>query len=303
MKIGIVLVNYNQNKLTWGCLESLSKIDRGGNSIEVFVVDNNSNKAFEIKREAYKNLKVKIIQNDENLGFAQGSNKGIIQALKSKCDYVLILNNDTTHEKGFLVKLLEMLEDPASGIASPKIYFSKGREFHKDRYQESDLGKVIWYAGGILDWDSVLASHRGVDEVDRGQFDKVSDTDFATGCCMLIKKEVFDKIGYFDKNYFLYLEDLDFSQRAKIAGFKIVFEPSSIIWHYNAASTGGSGSNTQDYFITRNRMLFGNKHAGFRAKFALTRESLKLLVFGRKWQKQGIKDYYLGRFGKGDFPI
>ena len=303
MKIGIVLVNYNQNEKTWDCLDSLSQVDKEGFSVEIFVVDNNSNPPLENKDKEYKNLEIKVIRNGENLGFAQGSNVGIKQALENGDEYILILNNDTTLDKNFLIKLLKAFKDISVGIASPKIYFSKGREFHKDRYEEKDLGKVIWYAGGILDMGNVLASHRGVDEVDRGQFDKVIETDFATGCCMLVKKEVFEKIGLFDGKYFLYLEDLDFSQRAKRAGFKIVFEPSSIIWHYNAASTGGSGSNLQDYFIARNRMLFGMKYASLRTKLALIRESLSLAISGRKWQKVGIRDFYIGRFGKGSFNL
>lgn len=302
MKIGIVLVNYNNNKLTLDCLESLSHVVAGDYDVEIIIIDNNSKPVIEIDRD-YENIKTKLIRNKENFGFAKGSNIGIKEALKSGSEYVLILNNDTTHDKNFLINLTKRMKDKSVGIVSPKIYFSKGREFHKDRYKESDLGKVIWYTGGILDMKNVLASHRGVDEVDRGQFEEPIETDFATGCAMLVGKEVFEKIGFFDEKYFLYLEDLDFSQRAKIAGFKIFFEPSSLIWHYNAASTGGSGSNTQDYFITRNRMLFAMKYASSKTKLAILRESIKLLISGRKWQRRGILDYYLGRFGKGSFPI
>lgn len=303
MKIGIVLVNYNQNKITRECVDSLSKVDRSNNELEIFIVDNNSRENFEIKKEDYKNINVKLIKNNENLGFAQGSNIGIKEALNNGNDYVLILNNDTTQDAKFLLNLTSAMKNSSVGIVSPKIYFSKGREFHKDRYRKSDLGKVIWYAGGILDWNNVLASHRGVDEVDNGQFDKVSNTDFATGCAMLVKREVFDKIGLFDERYFLYLEDLDFSQRVRVAGLEIVFEPRSFIWHYNAASTGGSGSDVQDYFITRNRLLFAMKYASLRTKLALLRESIKLLISGRKWQRVGIRDFYLRRFGKGSFNL
>ena len=60
---------------------------------------------------------------------------------------------------------------PKIGLVSPKIYFAPGFEFHKDRYKEEDLGKVIWYAGGEFDWDNIGNIHRGIDEVDQGQYD------------------------------------------------------------------------------------------------------------------------------------
>ena len=107
----------------------------------------------------------------------------------------------------------------------------------------------------------------------------------------------------FDNRYFLYFEDSDLSQRLKKAGYKILFYPKAILWHKNAGSTGGSGSSLQDYFTTRNRMIFGLKFAPLRSKIALIRESLRLLSSGRQWQKKGIRDFYLRRFGKGTFPL
>ncbi|GAG55887.1 unnamed protein product, partial [marine sediment metagenome] len=157
---------------------------------------------------------------------------------------------------------------------------------------------VIWYAGSRMDWENVLASHRGVDEVDIGRYQRMEETDFATGCCMLVKREVFEKIGLFDKKYFLYWEDNDFSQRAKKAGFKVYFAPEAVIWHKNAGSSK-SGSFLHDYYLTRNRLLFAFKYASLRAKIALIKESIIKLFKGRKWEKKGIIDFYLGRFGKG----
>ena len=98
----------------------------------------------------------------------------------------------------------------------------------------------------------------------------------------------------------MYFEDTDLSQRLKLAGKKIVYDPSGVIWH-KVAQSSGIGSNLNDYFTTRNRMLFGMKYASFRTKIALLRESVRLLISGRKYQKQGIKDFYLGRFGKGSW--
>ena len=104
-------------------------------------------------------------------------------------------------DKDFLVELLKTFaEEKDCGIVSPKIYFAKGHEFHKDRYQESELGKVIWYAGGRIDWQNIIASHRGVDEVDKGQFDKLEKTGFASGCCAMLKRTVLGKADYSTKD-------------------------------------------------------------------------------------------------------
>ena len=86
----------------------------------------------------------------------------------------------------------------------------------------------------------------------------------------------------------------------KNRGWKVLYEPKGIVWH-KVAQSSGIGSNLNDYFITRNRMLFGMRYASLRTKFALAKESIKLLLNGRKWQKIGVRDFYLGRFGRGSW--
>jgi GT2 family glycosyltransferase len=300
-KVLVTLVNFNGNKDTLSCLDSLDKVKIQEFDLSVVVVDNASREIFKADRK-YQNFDLKIIRSDTNLGFAGGQNLGIKWGLENGIDYFCVLNNDVLLDENFLVELLGTFEiEKNCGIVSPKIYFAKGHEFHKDRYKEEDLGKVIWYAGGYVDWQNIIASHKGVDEVDRGQFDKLEKTDFASGCSEMIKKEVFEKIGLFDEKYFLYYEDNDLSQRAKKSGFEIYYQPKSILWHINAGSTGGSGSELQDYYITRNRLLFGFKYASFKTQFALVRESLRLILSGRPSQKKGAKDFYLKKFGKGSY--
>lgn len=298
MKIFVSVLTFNDNKDTLECLESLDKINKDKHELNVVVVDNASDKSFAINKR-FKNFNLKIIRNKENLGFSGGHNVAIDYSLKNGADYVLILNNDTEVEKNFLIKLLNAFKGK-TGIAVPKIYFAKGFEFHKDRYKVSQLGKIIWYAGGEMDWENVYSIHIGVDGVDKEVWNE-KETEIATGCCMLVKREVFEKVGSLDDKYFLYYEDADFSVRVKKAGFLIVFVPDSIVWHKNAQSTGGSGSDLQDYYTTRNRLYFGFKYAPMRTRIALFKESLKHLFFGRKWQKIGVQDYYLGIIGKGSF--
>jgi GT2 family glycosyltransferase len=298
----VSLLNFNGRKNTLECLESLKKINLADIKLTVLIVDNNSTEPLDLKDDVQGEIKIKVIKNKNNLGFSGGNNVGIRYALKNNADYILLLNNDTYVDPNFLTELLKTAEkDKSFGILVPKIYFAPGFEFHKDRYAKEQLGKVFWYAGGKMDWNNVIGSNRGVDEVDKGQFDKTEETEIATGCCMLISREVSEKIGYFDEEYFLYYEDADLTIRAKNNGFKIMYVPGSIIWHKNAGSVGGSGSVLQDYYITRNRLLFGFRYAPARSKLALFRESLALLFKGRQWQKRGVIDFYLEKFGKGSY--
>ncbi|MBI5619624.1 glycosyltransferase family 2 protein [Candidatus Gottesmanbacteria bacterium] len=193
--------------------------------------------------------------------------------------------------------MVEVFTDPDIGIAGSKIYFAKGHEYHRDRYKKDERGKVIWYAGGVIDWDNMYASHRGVDEVDQGQFNRIQETPFVTGCSMMIKKEVFDKIGLLDQRLFAYLEDVDFCVRAKQAGYKLLYVPQSVIWHTNAGSSG-VGSDTHQYYMTRNRLLVGFRYAPLRTKFALLREATRTIIGGSSIRRKAVLDALIGRLGK-----
>lgn len=302
-RLAIVTVNYNTAKDTNTLLDSIEKLNKKGISLHTFIIDNGSNDVYELPHHTTKGTTT-LIRSEENTGFSGGYNLGIKNALKEVYDYILIVNNDTTMEPDLVEKLLEVLESkPEIGAVTPKIYFAKGHEFHKERYTPEELGNVFWYAGGFTDWNHVISVHRGVDEVDKGQYDTVQEIDFASGCCILFKKEVLEKVGLFDEDYFLYYEDADLNERIKRAGYKIYYVPEAILRHENASSSGGAGRGNvlQDYFITRNKMLFGMKYAPLRTKIALIRESLRLFTSGRPYQKKAIKDYYLKRFNKGTF--
>ncbi len=297
-KIFVNLITFNDSTSTNECLRSLEKLNKKGFELFVVVVDNGSKERFEVKREYSFNLK--ILYSEDNLGFSGGQNYGIKYALKENADFIVVLNNDTVTDENLIVELLGSFDDPKIGVVCPKIYFAKGYEYHKDRYAEKDLGKIFWYAGGVIDWKNVFGNHRGVDEVDKGQYNLREEIEVATGCCMMVGREIFEKVGMFDENFFLYYEDADLSMRLKKQGFKIIYEPKAILWHKNAVATG-SGSPLQDYYITRNRLVFGFRYAKPRVKVALFRESLKILINGRKWQKTGVRDFYLRKLGSGSY--
>jgi len=178
-KIAVVILNWNQAHLTIECLRSVlkSRLDNKV-SLEIVVVDNNSqdnsvkmfkNLKLELENSIkIRNCKLKIIVNNDNLGFTGGNNIGIRYALKDEADFVFILNNDTEIKNDCILELWKTFSKNENiGIVAPKIYYAPGFEFHKDRYKESDLGKVIWFAGGKIDWNNILGQHIGVDEVDK----------------------------------------------------------------------------------------------------------------------------------------
>ncbi|HEV2339171.1 MAG TPA: glycosyltransferase family 2 protein [Patescibacteria group bacterium] len=300
-KIFLVTLQYNTDKETHDWLHSVKKMDKAGFDVQFVIVDNASKIPFVLSKNEQDD-KTHLIRSGTNTGFAGGNNIGIRYSLKNGADFVMVINNDTIVEKNLLKELLSVLDsDEKIGIAAPKIYFAKGHEFHKERYAKEETGKVFWYAGGHTDWANVMSVHRGVDEVDYGQYDTIQKVSFASGCCMLIKKEVLKKVGLFDERYFLYYEDADLCERVQRAGYSMMYAPKAVMWHINAASSGGSGNKLQDYFLTRNRMLFGMSYAPLRTKLSLLRESIRLLFNGRVMQQKGILDFYLRKFGKGTY--
>ena len=302
--VSIIILTTNALNMTKEQLVDIAKLDVDGLDAECLVVDNGSKDGTEDAIKNYKlpNMKYKFIQSGANLGFAGGNNVGIKDALKRGIDYIILMNNDLILPKDIVKKLVGYMENNSDvGIASPKMYFAKGYEFHKDRYKESDKGKVIWYAGGIIDRKNVYSLHRGVDEIDHGQYDKIEETDFANGAVVIVRRELFEKVGLLDDSFFLYWEDADFSEGVRRAGFKVMYFPKTKMWHKVSASTGGSGSPTNDYFLTRNRFYYSMRYSPLRTKFAVLRDTIRLIFTGRIWQKWGAIDAILGRKGMGQW--
>lgn len=301
-KLSIVVLTIDSTAMVKQELDDISKLNTKGLDVSCVVVDNGATDETEkaIKNYKFKNIKYKYIRTGKNLGFSGGNNVGIKHSLKNKSDYVLVLNDDMELSKDLLLELVTFMnKNPKVGIVSPKIYFAKGYEFHRDRYKQSEKGKVIWYAGGNIDWDNIYSSHRGVDEVDRGQYDKPVKTDVACGACMLVRKEVFEKVGLLDEDLFLYWEDADFSRRVIKNGFDLYYLPTTAVWHKVSASAGGSGSKSNDYFLVRNRLYFAMRYAKLRTKVAVLRDTLKLAFVGRDWQKLGARHALIGLKGAG----
>ena len=210
----------------------------------------------------------------ENKGYAYGLNTGLRVAMQDECVQFACLNNDTRVSRDFVKKATESIEIYPASLIGGKIYYEKGYEYHKDRYQKSELGKVLWYAGGILDWKNALTLHRGVDEVDFGQYDTREETQFVTGCLMCFDKGLIDKAGMIDESYFLYYEDADWCERIKRAKLHLYYDPGIVIFHKNAQSTGGAGSALHADYQKKNRLRFGLKYAPLKTKLHLLKQAI-----------------------------
>src|SRR3989339_1320049 len=266
--IGLITVNYNQYKLTEEFLGSLLTVKDCSN-ISVFIADVSSKKVeFRLTKKYPFEIKISSLP---NFGYAYGINQGVKFFSESSIDKFCAINNDIIFDKDFVIEAEKSFQK--YDIFGGKIYYAPGFEYHK-KYKKDEIGKVIWYAGGINDWRNVYTHHKGVDMVDKGQFETVEVTDFITGCMLFFNKKIVNKVGLWNEKYFLYYEDSDFCERVKMAGFKLIYNPKVIIWHKNAQSTGGSGSSLHRKYQQKNRLIFGLKYAPFRTKLHLLKNFL-----------------------------
>ncbi len=302
--ISIIIVNYNTPDDTKATVQSLSKINHSGFDYRIIVVDNGSKEILNFSRIFLKkNTKVDLLRSESNLGFSGGNNLGIQHAIDHyDSDYYLLLNSDTVVDKNFLQALYDMAKkDPKIGLACSKIYFHRGYEFFENSYNEAEKHHVLWYVGGKVDWTNLLSYHIGIDEVDRGHFDLAKETDYATGCSMLISREVIERVGRLDDHFFLYSEDVDFSLRVQEAGLKVMYCPESVVYHKIGRSTGGAGSPLQQYYQTRNRLFLTFRHAPMRSKLTAVHLILNILRSGNKSERKAVWDLVIGRMGKQAF--
>ena len=291
--VHIILLNYNGYKDTIDCIKSLQSIDYP--NYKIVIVDNKSTNGSEryIKDFIQGMDDIHFIQTGQNLGFSGGNNVGIKWSLENNADYICLLNNDTTVEPDFLSILVkEMQENEEIGISAGKIMY----------YSRPD---IIWSAGGYIDEGKCLGYHYGINCNDSNEYNIKKEVTFLTGCLQLISADVLKKIGLYDEEYFLYMEDVDFCYRAKLAGYKIIYVPNSKIYHKVSASTGGEQSPMVLYYMTRNVMLFNKKFKETltnRIKFE-TYWKLKMILdrFRRKdkykYIQEGLKDHKNGVYG------
>lgn len=243
-KVYVIIVNYNNYNDTIECVKSLKKVNY--TNFHIVIVDNNSS------NDSVKKLKkalstCRIIELNENLGFAGGNNEGIKYALDSGAEYVLLLNNDTLVKSDFLINMMSEFEDDLVGMVGSKIMYY------------SDKNR-IWFGGGKIDWFKFIGVNIGMKEVDSKCYNNRCEVDFISGCCMLIKSSVFKVVGLLPEEYFMYYEDVDFCVKVRKSGFKLIYQPSSVIYHKVSISSGGENSIFSIKFMTRNKLVFMKKY-------------------------------------------
>ncbi len=248
--LSIISINYNGLKDTCELIDSLPLENA---SLEVIIVDNGSSKdeATELEK---RYPQINVIRSSRNLGFAGGNNLGI-QAAHGK--YLLFLNNDTIlkPQTSDLKPLIARLESSDEiGMVSPKIRFTWGN--HPIQYAGyTPLSKITLRNQSI-----------GCGEDDQGQYDTPHPTSYAHGAAMMVKQKVIDKVGMMPECYFLYYEELDWSEMIHRAGYEIWYEPACTIYHKESQTTGRQ-SPLKTYYITRNRLIFAKRNINKHLKF------------------------------------
>ena len=240
--VAVVILTWNQRNLTVDCLASLAELDYPADRLQTIVVDNGSaDGTAQAIRERYST--VTVLENDENLGFAEGNNVGIRHALRGPADYVMLLNNDTAVDPSMLNELLAVIEpDSTVGIVGPKmLYF--------------DQPNVIWCAGNRLDWRSGDSIRLQAERPDKGLDQPPKEVDFITGCAICLRRCVIEQIGLLDSRFFIYYEETDWCMRARGAGWRTLYVPRARLWHKVSAAMGSTSPAT-DYYMNRNVLLF-----------------------------------------------
>lgn len=221
----MIVLTWNGKALTMDCLKSLMAMAYP--NTDVIVVDNHSTDGTADAVRAAWGGRVTLIENPKNLGFAKGNNVGIQHALERGAEWILLLNNDTVVDHGLVDHLVAAADRwPDAGIFGPKIYYAAPPD-------------QIWFAGGEVFLGRGTARHIGIRERDMGQYDTPHEVDYISGCALMARREVFEKIGGLDPAYEAYFEDTDFCMRARRNGFGVRFVPEGRVWHRISASTGG----------------------------------------------------------------
>lgn len=294
-RVAAVVLSWNRRADTLACLRSLRGVEY--EPLDAIVVDNGSRDGTpEAVVAAFPD--VELIRNGSNLGYAEGMNAGMRRALDRGAEYVLLLNNDTAFDRGFLARLVEEGErSPGAAALCPQINFASPPH-------------LVWYAGARFDpargYHGRMTGYR---EPEWEQPAGVRETDRACGAAMLIRREALERVGLFAPALFAYDEDTEWSLRARRRGYSLLVVPESRVWHHVSASSGGESSPDTLYYHTRNVLEVVERYAplGRRGTFrrratVLGAHAAQALRSGRPGEGlratlDGFRDFRRGRFG------
>lgn len=258
--ISIIIVNFNTGKFIFRCIDSISKFllkDK-----EIVVVDNNSNDGSLEKLKIRKDIR--LVENNENLGFAKAVNRGLQIA---KGDFIFILNPDTELTKDSVGYLFEFArQNKEVGIVAPKLLNPDG-SVQPSCYHDPTL----------------LAAFREYFADIKGAFSKYAPpgsepvkVDSVVGAAMFLSRRVIDKVGMFDERYFMYFEDLDYCRRIRNKGFNVYYLPRSKIYHEHGGVTRTVPESAKRWLIESSIVYHGK----------MGHNLLTLILWlGQKWSK------------------
>lgn len=295
----VIVLQYNKWDTTLSCLESLMTSDCEG--LSIVVVDNasaardrNGARLFVEQSEFQqqpnaKSPKLHFIQNEHNLGYGGGNNVGIQFALENGANYIFILNNDATVASNTIRELVDALEsNPKAGIAQACIV------------EDNRMA----YAGGPVRWLTPFQIH-----TTERQAGSLHSNQYAIGAGMMVRSNVFQCIGGFREEWFLYYEDADFSFRTREVGYEVIAVPDARVTHNISTSTRDLGAARRLYYEYRNGSAFFARHGSFAIRFLLPfwafftilKQLVKLAIRRHPAESRAIisafVDYYSGTFG------
>ncbi|HCS65805.1 MAG TPA: hypothetical protein DIW64_18030 [Cellvibrio sp.] len=283
----VVIVNYNGSVDTAACLSSLYASEDVPRAV---VVDNTPNDP-ELRKIMVSYPNVNYISAPYNLGFGGGNNLGINWAVsQTDCEFIFIFNNDAIVQPGTIAMLEGVLDNhPEAGMATPRIVFM-------------DKPEVLWYGGGEVSWlrgAAVVPGYLGASNTLLAL--QAREVSFASGCAMLVRRNVMQQLKGFDERFFMYEEDVEMCLRIKEHGWRILYEPAALVLHVVQASSRGEQkfvdrlsplNNNLPFYVfhsVRNRLINMRLHARgknrliFFAGFGLL---LLKKVFAFAWHKR-----------------
>jgi GT2 family glycosyltransferase len=244
-KVFILILSYNGKHLLDESISSYFTNDYP--NFEIVVIDNGSNDGTqEWMQSTFPNER--ILRTDKNLGYSGGFNLGLDYAFNQKgADYVLITNNDVKADSKVISELVKVARtDPMIGFVTGKVYY----------YDQPDTLQTVGKKEDHIRWNG---DHIGNKEVDKGQYENVSERIFADDIFTLVSRKLYMDTGGYDTTFRFQAEEYDWQARAKKLGYKIFYTPHAKIWHKDSM-TIGKRSAFKAFYDARNPMIVVLKH-------------------------------------------
>jgi len=235
MDLSIIILNYKSRGLTKQCLKGILK-SKPQLNYEIIIVDNNSNDGCikYIKKDIKENPHVSYIQSDRNKGMGAGNNLGI---KKAKGKYILILNPDVAIFKDSLDKMHKYLEShPEIAVLGPKLT-TPAKELQYSCFRFPTPFDFIIRRINLPFGKKALSNY----QMQAWDHNNIKEVDWVQGSCMMLRKEIINKVGMFDERYSMYLEDTDWCRRFWSNGYKVIYFPEVSLIHYYSRGAAGSG--------------------------------------------------------------